>query len=336
MALNKPSPKTILASDYRSEFPNTSNKALANKLYNDHPHMYSNVEDARFYLRKIEGQAGKRNREMATDKSQYRDSPRPSNPYSLPAPDSEDLQPYRLPKLFNRFILAGDFHVPNHRTEPIEAMIRYANDKGIRKLVLNGDLLDNTPFTRWMREPLDKGDVKKWFDMAMELLRYLKQHFDEIYWLEGNHDFWYARYLMQKAPELFGDDYYELENRLRLNEIGVKFIKQNCLVKAGKLNIHHGHLTFRGGGGYANAARMLYMKTKSNMICSHVHVESSHTEPDIDDTICTTFTTGCMCTLRPEYQPFGGKACHGFADIEIFNNGNFSVKNMRIYKGQIL
>jgi predicted phosphodiesterase len=325
-----------IARRYRKEYGNEMpSSQLASIMYEKEKHIFTSVDTARYALRYIEGKTGARCRK-GTEKTGLNLPNRTPSPYFIPQPDGDDLEPFKLPTSWNRFLLAGDFHIPNHRKEPIEAMINYAKEKNIRKLFLNGDLLDNTPFTRWMREPLDKGDVKRWFDMAKEFLRYLKQHFDEIYWAEGNHDFWYKRYLMQKAPELFGDAYYDLENRLSLNEIGIKFISQNYLIKAGKLNIHHGHITFRGGGSYANAARMLYMKTKANMICSHVHVESSHTEPDLNDTIVTTFTTGCMCTLRPEYQPFGDKACHGFADITIKNNRDFSVDNKRIYKGQIL
>ena len=328
--------KADTAREYKKKFPKTSQAALAKLLHEKCPHIFDTVEQARDSLRYIDGNHGTRVRK-SVEKTPFLDTKKKSlTPYYLPTPDSKDLEPYRLPTSWNRFILAGDFHIPNHREEPIKAMIDYAKEKGIRKLYINGDLLDNTPFTRWMREPLDKGDVKRWFDMAKAFLCYLKQHFDEIYFAEGNHDFWYKRYLMQKAPELFGDEYYDLENRLSLNDIGVTFISQNYLVKAGKLNIHHGHITFRGGGSYANAARMLYMKTKANMICSHVHVESSHTEPDLNDKIVTTFTTGCMCTLRPEYQPFGGKSCHGFADITIKPNRDYNVNNIRIYKGEIM
>lgn len=332
----KPPFKSEICRKYRLKYPNTSTHELARIVYAENEELFTNVENARYNLRLIEGKAGDNNRKDIKDKSLFLDKPRPQTPYTLPVPDSEDLKPYILPRSWNDFIVAGDFHIPNHRQEPINAMIKYANDNNIRKLLINGDLLDNTPFTRWMREPLNKGDVKRWFDMTIEFLRFLKQHFDEIYFSEGNHDFWYKRYLMQKAPELFGDDYYDLESRLKLNELGIKFIDQRYLIKAGKLNIHHGHITFRGGGSYANAARMLYMKTKSNMLCNHVHVESSHTEPDIDDIICTTFTVGCMCTLRPEYQPFGGKACHGFARVKVKPNRDFNVQNFRIYEGQIL
>lgn len=315
-----------------------STSKLAKIMYEENKASIKDLEAARTALRYIEGKCGviKKAKALSSAPEFISDVVRSSNPYGMPEPDEKDIEPFILPRAFNDFILAADFHIPNHRLEPINAMLNYAKKKKIRKLIINGDLLDNTPFTRWLSEPVNPHDVPRWFDMAIDFLKMLKKQFDEIYFLEGNHDFWYKRWLMQKAELIFHDPYFKLEERLQLNKIGVKFIDQKFLVKAGKLNIHHGHLTFRGGGGYANAARMLYMKTKSSMICSHVHVESSHTEPDIDDKIATTFTTGCMCSLRPEYQPFGGKACHGFAHITVGNNGHFSVRNFRIFKGEIL
>jgi predicted phosphodiesterase len=312
-------------------------KTLARIMYNENNVLFKSIEDARAAINRIEGRFGRTKlkgggRPTITHPS----PPRTRTPFTIPEPDAEDLEPYKLPISFNDFILAADFHVPNHRVKPIEAMIKYAQENNITKLFINGDLLDNTPFTRWAREPLNRNDVKRWFDMARGLLIEFKKQFDEIYWLEGNHDFWYKRYLMQKAPEIFDDPYFELENRLKLNEIGVKFIGQEYLVKAGHLNIIHGHILFRGGGSYANGARMLYQKTKANTIASHLHVESSHTEPDLNDKIVTTFVTGCMCSLRPEYQPYGGKSCHGFAHIKVKDNRDFTVKNMRIFNGEIL
>ena len=201
------------------------NIQIARMLVKEYPTLYKDVEYTRGIVRKIFGQNGGNSKKNITDKSLFR-SAKEKAPFKIPTPDSIDGEPYKLPKNWTRFVLAADFHVPNHRIEPIEAMVKYAQDNGIKKLLLNGDLLDNTPFTRWLREPVTPQDIPRWFDMAIELLQYFKTIFDEIIFLEGNHDFWYKRYLMQKAPELFGDPYFELEKRLRLNDIGVIFIPQ--------------------------------------------------------------------------------------------------------------
>lgn len=327
--------KAELARKYRTKYGmEMAVNKLATIMFNENPLIFKTHDRARHVLSNIEGKRrGKTNGTAITHPTVDR---RPMAPYSLPTPDGEDLEPYHLPTSWDRFIFASDFHVPNHRTEPIEAMLNYAIENNIKRLIVGGDLLDNTPFTRWLHEPINPKDVPRWFDMAKELLVQFKKVFNEVIWIEGNHDFWFKRFLMEKAPMLFGDPHFSLEERLKLNEIGVRYVDQRYLVKAGHLNIHHGHILLRGGGSYANGARMLYTKGKANMISGHLHVESSHTEPDLDDKICTTFITGCMCTLRPEYQPFGGKACHGFADISVQKNKEFTVKNMRIYKGKIL
>ena len=329
-----PSVKYELARKYRNQYGREKpTAALAQILHEENPLLFKSKENARVILSQIEG---KRLGTASKIKITHAEPPRTTQPYHLPEPDGDDLEPYRLPLSWNDFIFASDFHVPNHRTEPIKAMLDYAIANGVKKLIVGGDLLDNTPFSRWLHEPVNPKDVPLWFDMAKELLVQFKKVFEEVIWIEGNHDFWYKRFLMVNAPLLFNDKHFQLEARLGLNDIGVKFIDQRYLVKAGHLNIHHGHVLLRGSGTYANGARMLYMKAKSNFISGHLHVESSHTEPNVDDKIATTFITGCMCTLRPEYQPFGGKACHGFAHIKVEKDKNFSVRNYRIYKGKIL
>lgn len=329
--------KCEIARKYRDKHGmGMAQRKLAKIMYDENESLFKNIEDARYWVRYVEGKTGDKHRDGVKQTKYFMEETRTLSPYKLPEPDTQDLKPYVLPLSWDDFIFASDFHVPNHRTEPIKAMLDYAIENNIKKLLLGGDLLDNTPFTRWLHEPIAITDVPRWFDMARDLLIQFKTVFDEIIWIEGNHDFWFKRWLMEKAEILFGDPYFHLESRLRLNELGIKYIDQRHLIKAGKLNIHHGHITLRGGGSYANAARMVYMKTKSSMMVGHVHVESSHTEPDIDDKIQTTFSVGCMCTLRPDYQPFGGKACHGFARVRVKQNKDFNVNNFRIYKGQII
>lgn len=307
-------------------------KALARIMYEENQLRFKDVEHARKVLRYIEGKNGDKSRRNMTKDEHFMAEERTRTPYKGPEPESDDLIPYEL--TWNDFILAADFHIPNHRIDPIQCMLDYAKEHGIRKLFINGDLLDNTPFTKWTREPVSGQDVKRWFDQAIAFLEEMKTHFDEIMWLEGNHDFWYTRWLMSKVELLFGDPYYSLEKRLDLDRIGVKFLNQNTLVRAGKLYISHGHVLVKSGG--VHAAHKVVTKSQASHIISHLHREQSFTITAIDGSIHTGYVTGCMCSLGMDYQPYGGGSCHGFAHISVKPNRDFKVRNYRVFNGEVL
>ena len=85
-----------------------------------------------------------------------------------------------------------------------------------------------------------------------------------------------------------------------------------------------------------NSARGLYLKTKQSTICGHVHKIAEHTETNLEAEVTTTWTTGCLCELSPDYAPFANNYSHGFAHIKVNEDRDYSVKNFRIYKGKIL
>ncbi len=315
-------------------------KTLARLMYHENKEMFTSaseekaIDKARNALLYIEGKTGSAKaspKAVIGSKYEMKEA-RIRLPYNGPEPESEELVPFKLH--WDEFIVAADFHIPNHRTEPIKAMIAYAYDNNIRNLFINGDLLDNTPFTRWEREPVSGQDVKRWFDQAIAFLEEMKRHFDSIIWLEGNHDFWYTRWMMGKCELLFGDPYYSLTHRLDLDRIGVTYLDQKNLVKAGKLFISHGHVLVKGGG--VHAAHRVVQKSGASHLISHLHREQSFTKTNINGDIHTGYVTGCMCTLSPEYQRYGGEACHGFAHVKVKPDGDFKVLNMRIHKGEIL
>lgn len=320
-----------IARNYRRDYgPDIPTLTLAKIMYAENELKFKNLEAARLALRYIEGKRGKKTLEYLGTKTEFvLSGERSRTPYNIPESESDELVPYELD--WDDFIVAADFHIPNHRVEPIKVMLDYAYENNIRKLFINGDLLDNTPFTRWEREPISGLDVKRWFDQAIAFLEEMRNHFDEIIWLEGNHDFWYTRWLMSKAELLFGDPYYSLEKRLELDRIGVKYLDQRNLVKAGRLFISHGHVLVKGGG--VHAAHRVVTKSGASHLISHLHREQSFTKSNLNGDIHTGYVTGCMCTLSPDYQRYGGEACHGFAHVRVKPDRDFTVRNYRIHKG---
>jgi predicted phosphodiesterase len=233
----------------------------------------------------------------------------------------------------------SDIHIPNHRNRPISIALEKFQELNTNTILLNGDILDNTPFhLKYVAKPPALDDVRRWFDKTEMFLENLRLNFPKarIIWLEGNHDHWFSLYLMKKAPLLFGDKHFSLNERLHLDDYKIEFLQQERYLMAGKLAICHGHHLIRGIFMPVNGARGVYLRAKASCLISHLHVPSEHTENNIHGDIITTWVTGCLCTLTPDYQSMGGKAHHGFATIKTESSGNFHVTNYKIFKGQLL
>jgi hypothetical protein len=93
-----------------------------------------------------------------------------------------------------------------------------------------------------------------------------------IYWLKGNHCIRWEKFLLQKAREIWDDPYFQLEERLRLNEERVHLLDDKTLVKAGKLSITHGHHVYSGSAGspaksvFGKTANFSYNRTSSQKV----------------------------------------------------------------------
>lgn len=328
--MRKTTSKAKLAIEYCKKYPEKSTKALAELLASKYGHIFENYGQARNTVRyyRDEKDANKIKKKSEIVQRDFRPM--------LPTEDSADYQPFILEGV-SRIGIISDIHIPNHRNREINLALQKFDEYGVDCIIINGDLLDNTPYTKFLTPP-DKKDARRYLNMAEDFLQMLRNAYPDtrIIWAEGNHDFWYYQYLMRKAPELYGDPYYHLQHRLRLSEKYVEFIPQTSYIMAGKLAICHGHYLVRGIFTPVSAARTVMMKAKVPCIIGHVHKTSEFTQTDLHGQIVTTWSTGCLCTLTPDYQPMGGDANYGFATAEISADGNFHVNNYRIYNGQIL
>lgn len=312
------------------KFPNSSKRTIASYLHKEYPTVFSSFERARDMIMKYTIPSRKEETSAHIEHN--------SNPFDLPDSKGKERQFKSIPKHLDSVLLISDIHFPNHDKEALTCALKYGKDKQVNCIVLGGDILDNEPFTRHDAPPPGKSDVKDWFGMVEDFLDMLIKKFPgvKIYWLEGNHDAWYKRYLMKNAPMLFDDEYYTLPTRLKLRERGIEFLPENVILLAGKLQLSHGHLIIKGIFSPVNPARGVFLKTKSNMIIGHVHQNSYHPERNIKGDIIGCWSVGCLCTLAPDYDPFNTKHGHGFAHITTQKDGSFNVGLKEIYKGKIL
>lgn len=326
----KPSTKNKLARQALADFPKLSKNAIAEYLLESYPAVFPTKEVARSMVRTITGSMGNHSRK-------YTQNIVKKEEYELPPSNCKKREFIKLPLSSNNILWLSDIHIPNQDNEALKSAIEYGKKHKINCVVLGGDILDNTPFTSHDAPPPALDDVRTWFEYCQKFLTYLRKAFPKahIVWIEGNHDNWVMRYLMKKAPILFNDPYYHLPQRLDLKKFNIEFYTQEKILLAGKLQLHHGHTLIRGVFAPVNAARGLFLRAKSHTLIGHVHTSSSHVEGNLKGEFIATYSTGCLCTLAPDYDPHNTKHNVGFAHILTEKNGNFTVNNLKIVNGQI-
>ena len=324
--------KTAIARKYREEYGlEMPTLKLARIMYGKENLTFKNVEECRTFLRAIEGKAW-----GSKVKNTLKVENRPKNPYNLPESYQEKREPLRLPLTCNNILLISDLHIPYHDIDAITIALEYGVKHKINTIVINGDLIDLHKISRFQSDP-KKRSIKQEFDATKQFLVALRQIFPnaEIYWIKGNHCSRMEKYLLQKAQEIWDDPYFHLEERLRLNEERIHLVDDKVLVKAGKLNITHGHHIFKGIFTPVSPARGAWVKAKQNIIVGHLHRSSHHVETDINGETTASWSLGCLCEKFPDYQPLVSNSQHGFAHIIVEPNGDFSVKNYTIINGKL-
>jgi hypothetical protein len=142
-------------------------------------------------------------------------------------------------------------------------------------------------------------------------------------------------YLMTKAPEIYDTEEFRLDILFKSAEKGFEYIAGKRVIEIGKLRAIHGHEYGNGVNTPVNAARNLFLKSKSCTIEGHFHATSEHTETNIDGDVITCWSVGCLCGLHPEYRPLN-KWNNGFCHIDTWGNGQFNIDNLRIIKGKVV
>lgn len=309
---------------------------LARIMYKENNLAFKTLEDARNSLRYIEGKTGKTLRKWVAGSPFVKTEARPLNPYNLPESYSDTREPYRLPKECTNILLISDLHIPYHDINAITIALDYGKKNNIDTIFINGDLIDFARISKF--EPdLNKRRTKEEFDAAESFLQTLRSEWPhaKIYWLKGNHCIRLENWLATKASEIWDDPYFHLEQRLRLKEKKITILDDKVLVKAGKLSITHGHHIFKGVFVPVSPARGAFLRAKQSVIVGHLHRASHHPEITLDGEIISCWSTACLCELRPNYSPMVSNSQHGFAHILVEKNGNYTVKNYQIIKGQI-
>lgn len=326
--------KTETAREYRRNNPDMPTLKLARIMVKDNPLLFKDVEQARHLLRQIEGKAGYNKRKKDANEFHLK-TPRPYNPYQLPATDETVYEPFIFPK-HKKVGILSDIHLPYHNIDALTEALRVLAVEKVDAVLLNGDTIDCHTLSRFMKDP-KKRDFKYELDTLRNFFDILDKVLSaKIYFKIGNHEARYEHFLYQKAGELVGIEDFEFANLIKARERGVQIIESNRYMKLNELNGIHGHEYIGGISAPVNVARGLYLRGKVSAFQGHNHSTSEHTETDMNGKITTTWSIGCLSELHPAYMPLN-KWNHGFAYVELDDNGqDYQFFNKRIYKGKTL
>lgn len=315
------SKKSELVTEAVRRFGHLPDRTIARYLLHEYgPTFEGNLEAIRSAIRYRRGHNGEHCREKCAEII-------PRGPVKLPASWVNKSTPYKLkPGLW---LVLSDAHVPFHEKKPLEAAVKYAQGQKIDGILFNGDMQDCAAVSYW--PSTRKREFNREVELFLDFLDWIENEFPgkPIVYKPGNHEYRLPRYYASKAPELIGMPIEAMTAALGLEYRGIEFLDYFQVVMAGKLPVIHGH-EIRRLSYAVNPARGLFLKAKSWALCGHCHSASMHTEKDIRGTIITTWSTGCLCDLSPEYCPLGNSWGWGFALINVEKNGNFEVRNMRV------
>lgn len=251
---------------------------------------------------------------------------------ALPEPVTRVYQPLAVTTP-GRWLVLSDVHLPHHDTTTVKLAIEEARRRGVKGVLLNGDTLDSHEVSDHDRDATALRYVDE-IGIGKQFLAWLRASLPHarIVYKEGNHEERLARYVAQRAPALEGLEGLDLPSLLRFSEYGVEWVGDKRPVTLGHLHVLHGH-EYRGGGGVM-PARWLYLRTKYVSMCGHFHRTSEHGERNVAGKEERSWSLGCACHLSPRYMP-QNQWNHGFAFVEISSDNQFSVDNLRVFKGEI-
>jgi len=324
-----------VALEYLAKFPDAPTLTIAKRMAKDHPELFKDAEGARDRLRYYRGNSGAKDRKSAgnTSPETFRKSRKAGWKHPIPPSRSDNWGPAVLDH--RKTLILGDIHLPFHDVKAVEAALRFGKAYRPDLILFNGDLHDCYALSKFIKNPLLRNFPEE-LETLEDFFKYLRERFKcDVVMKLGNHEERAERYLYTRAPDLVGTTNWEYEKLINAENYGIEIVKDQRIILLGELPVIHGHEFVRSFSNPVNPARGLFLRGIHTALTSHWHQTSDHVERDMMGKIVTTWSTGCLCDLHPEYSRLN-KWNHGFATVEVSKNYNFSVENYRIYNGKIL
>ncbi len=333
--------KTAVADEWVNKYTENgkltiAKRELAKLMMANHPGLWATLNAARLSIQYRTGSVGDKNRRHIKNNTMYRvekstieEGLKRAGIITKHVP----LKPLKLKP--GKWLILSDIHIPFQHDESLAAAIAYGLNKGCTNLLLNGDIIDCYGTSRFTKE-VERPGMEEEIAMTREFLGICRKLFpDNIVFRNGNHEERMRKYILGNAVALAKLKETRIEYLLGLEELGITFFEKG-IIKAGKLNILHGHEFGESTFSPVNPARGAFIRGKCSILMGHNHQRSTHSEGNLNGDRWVVHTTGALCHLDPEYRPFGyTKWNYGAATLDLAVGGKYRIDNFEIIDGEI-
>lgn len=329
-------PTRAVALAFLVKFPETGSLTLARMAIKQYPLLFRTLESARSVFRILRGANGKESLSHLSEKRFVREPRKSGDPFKRIRKGLTHFKnwgPLQVDGPAKALVLS-DIHIPYHHSAVITAL-QHGKKNSVNTILLNGDTVDFFTLSKFEKDPR-KRNLRREIETTREFLVTIREAFPKarIIYKDGNHEMRWESYLSVKAPELLGIDDFTLDKVLRMADCGVEYVTDFRPIRLGKLNVLHGHEYRFAIANPVNAARGLFLRAKVYAMCGHFHQKSEHSENNLEQKSISTWSTGCLCEMHPDYAPLNNWS-HGFAIVEVEKDGNFLVQNKFISGGKV-
>lgn len=235
----------------------------------------------------------------------------------------------------HHYFIASDWHsdtlnIPTYKVLKQHSLLF---PKGQRRLIINGDFLDcphlmhrSDAYKNWIDRAkgiedffLPVSEVE--FDWGNKILDELCQIFDEIIFVEGNHDWRYRDFsLSKKCPAAYKENFNYIK-QLKFKERGIKVVYYNDWLDIGILSVTHG--MFHG----TTCKKKHYESCGGrDVLFGHVHHYSCQAFQVRGKTRYSR-SLPAMCDLNPCYiKNRETNWDNGYGQFYIFDDGTYDFK----------
>lgn len=217
-----------------------------------------------------------------------------------------------MTKKLKTAVVVSDIHAPYHDDKALRVAEQVISDINPDVFVINGDLVDGYPISRFLKDPNRLETLQDELDASKDIL----QRFREVtpkakrYLTEGNHESRLSKVIATldgPARELARLESFQeamsWTSLLRLKENGYQWVSdkdQPSVDIIPQFLVKHGSVVRRYSGYSAKGEYDNYHRSGTS---GHTHRLSQYYHSSLGETHLWV-ETGCLCSLKPDYTKY--------------------------------